>query len=87
MTVGCVGSARTFPVYESKAADTAKEAVSVVESARLTTQVAAEGKAFDPYLSVLLGDAEEQIGAVQGTFRSSHLTVGPTTCAGRSTTC
>jgi hypothetical protein len=68
---GCfqpVGPARTFRGYELKAESTAKSARSSVETARLAVQVATEGKAFPPYVSVLLSEAESDAANSQGTF-------------------
>lgn len=68
---GCfqpVGPARTFHDYELKAESTAKKARSAVETARLTVQVASRDRAFPPYVSVLLSEAETDASKAQGTF-------------------
>ena len=68
---GCfqpVGPARTFHDYELKAESTAKKAHSSVETARLAVQVATRDRAFPPYVSVLLSEAETDASNAQGTF-------------------
>ena len=68
---GCfqpVGPARTFHDYELKAESTAKSARSSVETAELAVKVATEGKAFPPFVSVLLSEAETDAANSQGTF-------------------
>jgi hypothetical protein len=65
-----VGPARTFGKYEGKAVTTAKSALSNVETVRLTSRTASAGNAFGPYTSVVISDAEESLGGVQGTFDS-----------------
>ncbi|HEY3723046.1 MAG TPA: hypothetical protein VGN59_06740 [Acidimicrobiia bacterium] len=71
VAAGCfqpVGPARTFHDYELKAESTAKSARSSVETARLAVQVATDGDAFPPYVSVLLAEAESDASNSQGTF-------------------
>jgi hypothetical protein len=68
---GCfqpVGPARTFHDYELKAESTAKAARSAVETARLAVQVATNGDAFPPFVSVLLSEAETDASNAQSTF-------------------
>jgi hypothetical protein len=68
---GCfqpVGPARTFHDYELKAESTAKSARSSVETARLAVRIATRGRAFPPYVSVLLSEAETDASNSQGTF-------------------
>jgi len=60
--------ARTFDAYELKAKDTAESALSSVETARLAARVATDGKAFGPYVSVMLSETETAVGEVQTTF-------------------
>jgi len=58
---GCVQAvtpARTFDDYEHKAKDTAESVLSSVETARLGARVGAEGRAFGPYVSVVLSESE-----------------------------
>lgn len=66
----CVAPARSFGAFESKAATTAGDALSAVETARLAVAGAAQRKVFAPYLSVVLAEAEDQASSVQGTFDS-----------------
>src|SRR3954463_1106435 len=71
VAAGCfqpVGPARTFHGYELKAESTAKSARSSVETARLAVQIASDGSAFPPYVSVLLSEAETDALNSQGTF-------------------
>ncbi len=68
---GCfqpVGPARTFHDYELKAESTAKSARSSVETARLAVRIATRDRAFPPYVSVLLSEAETDASNSQGTF-------------------
>jgi hypothetical protein len=65
-----VGPARTYDKYKGKALTTAKSALSNVAVVRLAARAGSRDRAFGPYLSVLVSDAEESIGGVQGTFDS-----------------
>ena len=65
-----MGPARTYTKYEGKAATTAKDMRSAVETARLAARVAARKGAFGPYLSVTIGEAEEDASSIQRTFDS-----------------
>ena len=65
-----VGPARTYGKYVSKARTTARSALSVVETVRLAADAGARGRAFGPYLSVLVSEQEEAVSKVQGTFDS-----------------
>jgi hypothetical protein len=71
---GCVahpvGPARTFSKYDGKASTTARSALSVVETVRLTARAAAEGKATGPFVDVLISDAEDSLDGLAGTFES-----------------
>jgi hypothetical protein len=72
--VGCVshpvGPARTFEDYEDKAATTAEAALSAVSTTMLAAQTGTDGKAWGPYLSVLVSAQEDEISSVQSTFAS-----------------
>jgi hypothetical protein len=68
MLVACVAPARTFDSYEGKAADTAESVVSAIETARLAVTAAREHRAFPPYLSVVLAEAEQGAGDSGDTF-------------------
>ena len=70
LSVSCVGPARWFNAYEGKAGATAEQMVAAVETARLAAQVAAQKKAFPPYLSVTISEAEQDANAIQGAFDS-----------------
>jgi hypothetical protein len=74
VTAGCVshpvGPARTFETYEDKAATTAEAALSAVSTTILAAQVGSDGKAWGPYLSILVSEQEDAIAGVQGTFAS-----------------
>jgi hypothetical protein len=70
LAVGCVSPSRTDRDYELKAGNTAKAVASAVGTALLGAKAAAEHKAPGPYLSVLIGGAEEDASAVQSTFDS-----------------
>jgi hypothetical protein len=73
-TAGCVahpvGPARTYGKYESKARTTAESALSEVQTAKLVADAAAKGNAFGPYTAQVLGDAEEALSGLDGTFGS-----------------
>ena len=63
-----IGPARTFEDYELKAASTADAVLSAVRTAELAADVAARGRAFPPYVSVLLQDAESDADGAVSTF-------------------
>ena len=62
------GPARTSTTYQHKAATTAQAASSAVATTMLAAEAAADGKAFDPYLSVLVSNAEDALGTAATTF-------------------
>jgi alkanesulfonate monooxygenase SsuD/methylene tetrahydromethanopterin reductase-like flavin-dependent oxidoreductase (luciferase family) len=66
----CVGPARSFGSYEGKAGATADDMRAAVGTASLAAELAGRDRAFAPYLSVVLADAEEDASAVQGAFDS-----------------
>jgi hypothetical protein len=66
----CVAPVRTPKVYEAKAAKTAEEARSAVESARLFVETGARGRAFAPYLSIAIAEAEKDASGAAGAFDS-----------------
>ncbi|MBV8959462.1 MAG: hypothetical protein JO087_11880 [Actinobacteria bacterium] len=74
LLAGCVshpvGPARTHGKYSGKASTTAESALSAVETARLSAQTGSRDHAFGPYLSVILGESEDAVTGVQGTFDS-----------------
>jgi hypothetical protein len=65
-----VTPARTFDDYSLKAKDTAESVLSSVETARLASRVGSDGRAFGPYVSVLLSEADQGIGSAQSVFES-----------------
>jgi hypothetical protein len=65
-----VGPARTYGKYEGKAVTTAKSARSDVATVRLGARAGGAGRAFGPYLSVLISDVEDALNAAQSTFDS-----------------
>lgn len=67
---GCVAPAFSVGAYEGKAAATADDAVSAIESAILTATVAADGKAFGPYVMVEMREAEDAASWSQQAFDS-----------------
>ena len=70
LAAGCVSPSRTDRDYELKAGNTAKAVASSVATAMLGAKAAGQHKATGNYLSVLLGAAEKDASAVQGTFDS-----------------
>jgi hypothetical protein len=64
----CVGPAPTVGQYEGKAAHTAQDALSQLETARLAVENATRMPAA--YLETVLVDAEQSFGSVQATFDS-----------------
>ncbi|MCZ2525291.1 hypothetical protein [Streptomyces sp. HB2AG] len=67
---GCAGPSRTGEDYRNKAASTAGAAASAVNTALIGVRAAGDGRVTGPYVSVLLGDAETDLLAVQQTFES-----------------
>jgi hypothetical protein len=64
----CVGPVRSTGQYEGKAAHTAAEARSQLETARLAVDNA--GRMPSAYLETVLVDAEEAFGSIETTFDS-----------------
>ncbi|MGZ4728209.1 MAG: hypothetical protein ACXWB2_10865 [Acidimicrobiales bacterium] len=62
------GPVRTPTTYEHKAAATAGTAASSVATVDLAMQTAQGGDAFATYLSVLISNAEDELGAATSTF-------------------
>lgn len=67
---GCVGPSRTDADFRRKTAESAQAMISLVETARLTADLAAEGKAAAPYVSVQLSEAETDAAAVITAYSS-----------------
>lgn len=55
----CVSPSRTTTDYRRKAANSAETMISVAESTMLTAQLAAEGKAPAPFVSLRMSQSEE----------------------------
>jgi hypothetical protein len=70
LATACVSPSRTDRDYELKAGNSAKAVASSVSTALLGVKAAEEHKATGPYLSVLLGRAEEDASSVQSQFDS-----------------
>ncbi|MGB6058081.1 MAG: hypothetical protein WBF71_07430 [Microthrixaceae bacterium] len=62
--------ARTYGTFVDRAVQTATSASSAVATAQLAAKAGAEGKGTGAYLSVLIGKAEDSLGAVTTTFES-----------------
>ncbi|HEU0130927.1 MAG TPA: hypothetical protein VFQ85_08055 [Mycobacteriales bacterium] len=70
LATACVGPSRTDDDYRAKAANTAEAVRSSVGTARLAVRAADEKRAFGPYLTRLLAEAEEDALAAQQAFDS-----------------
>ena len=70
LTAACVSPSRTDRDYELKAGNSAKAVSSSVATALLGVEAARRHRATGPYLSVLLGGAEEDASSVQSQFDS-----------------
>lgn len=67
---GCVGPSRTDGDFRSKTAESAQMMISLIETARLTAEVAGQGKASPPYVSVQLSEAETDAASVITAYSS-----------------
>jgi hypothetical protein len=65
-----ISPARTLDAYEHKAKDTAESVLSSVQTARLAARMGARGKAFGPYVSVVLSESDVAVTKAQGVFDS-----------------
>lgn len=65
---GCVGPSRTTSDYQRKVANSAEAVISAVESALMTVEVAADGRAPAPYVSLRLSESEETSASVETAF-------------------
>ncbi|MCU1601642.1 MAG: hypothetical protein JWO22_2351 [Frankiales bacterium] len=68
LVAGCVSPSFNDRDYELKAGNTAKAVASSLSTAILGADAARRHKAGEPYLSVLIGNAEKDALAVQSTF-------------------
>ena len=66
----CVSSAPNDADYAKKAQKTVDTVAAAVGTAQLGITALREGDAFDPYLSVLLGEAEDDASAARDTLDS-----------------
>jgi hypothetical protein len=67
---GCVSPAFDTDAYEGKAALSAGDAASALESALLATETALDDRMWNGYLEVMVVDSEESFDSVQLTFDS-----------------
>jgi hypothetical protein len=70
LTAGCVGPSRSDADFELKAGNTAKAVRSALQTALLAADGAGDGKLSSNYVSVVLGEAEQDASAAQATFDS-----------------
>lgn len=68
LSAGCVGPSRTSADYQRKVANSAQAVVSAIESALLTVEVASDGRAPAPYVSLRLSESEENAASVETGF-------------------
>jgi hypothetical protein len=68
MLAACVGSSRSDADYTSKAGATIAQVRSSVETVAVAVHVMRSDGAFDPYLSRLIGQAEEDASAAVDSF-------------------
>jgi hypothetical protein len=66
----CAGPARTHNDFQLKAKSTAETTLSAIGTTQLVVRLAADDRAFANYLSVLIGDAEDEASSAQSTFDS-----------------
>jgi len=66
----CVGPSRTDDDYSLKAASTAEQVESAVQTGRLAAEAAGGGRATVNYLSVLISEAEDDAGSAASQFNS-----------------
>lgn len=64
LLAACVGPSRTDADFRRKTAESAQVMISLVETARVTTDLATAAKATPPYVSVVLSEAETDAAAV-----------------------
>jgi hypothetical protein len=70
LATGCVGPAPDTATYAGKAGQTAKAALSAVETGRQAVETATAGRMTQPYLETVLSGAEDDLSSVQQTFDS-----------------
>jgi hypothetical protein len=67
---GCVGPARTVDSYRGKALRAAHDAVSQLETARLTVETMLAGRLQHLYTERVLSDSEDALSSIQQSFDS-----------------
>jgi hypothetical protein len=70
IAAGCVGPARTHNDFQLKAKSTAETTLSAIGTTQLVAKLAAGNRAFANYLSVMIGDAEEEATGAESAFDS-----------------
>jgi hypothetical protein len=70
LLAGCVAPAPTTSAYQGKAARTAQDALSQVETVRMAVDAGVRGRLPQAYLETLLSQAEDGFGSIQTTFDS-----------------
>jgi len=66
----CVGPARTFDVYASRAEKSAEQAESAIETTLAAIDVAVATQAFSPFISITIQDANETVDGAESGFAS-----------------
>ena len=66
----CVGPARSFAVFETKAARSSDEALSSVQATKLAIHQELLGRSYATYLSVVIEDAEGGASTAESQFAS-----------------
>lgn len=70
VAAGCVGPARSESDYRADVSNTAKAAISAVESAQLVVKAVVDGKAAAAYISRRLTEDEQEVQSTITTFAS-----------------
>jgi hypothetical protein len=70
LAAACVGPARSYAVYESRATHSADEAESAAQTVLAGIRDATRDDAFAPYVSVLMNDAERGASTALDAFSS-----------------
>jgi hypothetical protein len=68
LAVGCTGPVRSYGVYASKAAYTARQVASSVATAELAVRAATRGRTFGRTAAQTLAESAADAGSSQGTF-------------------
>jgi len=70
LVAGCVGPVHTSSDYRLKARNSAKAALSAVQTSGLAARLVEDGDTFPTYVSVVLDSAERDVTATESTFGS-----------------